>query len=479
MDVGAPVELITIPYSPRKWAQKLHVTFLRWIVLVLHRRAGKTTAILNHHQRAALDDDWEMKRLLSIAPTLTPKEIKQLLKRRTYWHVMPTFSQGKKTGAWDTLQEIARVVPGVKINQSEMSVTYPNGNKVQIMGADNPDSLRGPGLSGLSLDEYSQIALNLFGEVLSKALADHLGYCIFSGTIKGKDHLYDTHLKAKGNADWFSLWQDVNASLMSETGATIKALTVAMEAERQMVLDGVISQAFYDQEWFLSAEAAIQGAYYSKEMARARTEGRICRVPYDATLPVDTDWDLGIDAMAVWFSQTTRSGEIRFIDYYEDVGGGLELAIKAIKGQIPNTGNLGKVTIANARRANYTYGQHWGPHDVTTREISTGKTRRQLAFELGLKFEVTPKLDVSEGITYSQVFLQKCWFDEIHCDKGIDALLHYRRTWQERLSSFSETPVHDVYSHGADAFRGRAIRFRAPAKSPAETKRWQPSSAWS
>ena len=54
------------------------------------------------------------------------------------------------------------------------------------------------------------------------------------------------------------------------------------------------------------------------------SDGRICRVPYDPALPVDTDWDLGIgDATAIWFSQSLRGGEIRLIDYYEHSGEGL------------------------------------------------------------------------------------------------------------------------------------------------------------
>ena len=126
---------------------------------------------------------------------------------------MPSYHQAKLTGAWDTVKEIGRVIPGVKFNESEMLATYPNGSKLQLIGADKPDSLRGPGLSGLSLDEYSQIPANAFSEVLSKALADHVGYCIFSGTIQGTDQLFDTHKAAKDDPDWFSLWQDVGVSL--------------------------------------------------------------------------------------------------------------------------------------------------------------------------------------------------------------------------------------------------------------------------
>ena len=91
----------------------------------------------------------------------------------------------------------AAPIPGCKINESELLIKYPRGHKLQLFGADDPDALRGPAFSGLSFDEYSQQPRNIFSEVLSKALADHLGYAIFLGTIKGKDHLYQTHAAAK------------------------------------------------------------------------------------------------------------------------------------------------------------------------------------------------------------------------------------------------------------------------------------------
>src|SRR5205814_7762703 len=102
-------------------------------------------------------------------------------------------------------KHFARPIPGVVFNEAELLVKYPNGHRMQLIGADNPDSLRGPGLSGVSLDEYSEQPPNVFGEVLSKALADHLGYAIFAGTIKGPDQLYTMYEAAKGKLDWFAL----------------------------------------------------------------------------------------------------------------------------------------------------------------------------------------------------------------------------------------------------------------------------------
>lgn len=435
---------VVVPYRPRQWAMKLHNSFKRWSAIVLHRRAGKTTAILNHHLRAACDDDWEKRRLRYLLPKMPDSQLRDLLKRRVYWHVMPTYHQGKLTGAWDTLKEISRPIPGAKPNESELLVTLPNGNKVQIIGGDKPDSLRGPALSGLSLDEYSQIPSNAFSEVLSKALADHVGYAVFSGTIKGSDQLYATYEAAKGDAAWLAIWQDVNGSLETEEGATIEALRRAMEDDRKLVLQKLMTQAEFDQEWFLSREAAIKGAFYGAEIKAAREQGRIGRVPYDSALAVDTDWDLGIDAMAIWFTQAERAGAVRVIDYHEDIGGGLPAAIKVVK------------------EKPYLYGQHWAPHDIEVREISSGATRKQAAAGLGVNFEVTPKIAVADGITATQLMLSRCWFDEEKCKAGIEALLHYRRTWNQRLARFTEEPVHDWSSHGADAFRGLSVRDQVP-----------------
>ena len=450
---------VAIPYRPRNWAKRLHASLARWACLILHRRAGKKTAILNHHQRAALDDAWETRRLRSMLPHA---DLAPLLKRRVYWHVMPSYRQGKLTGAWDILKEISGPIHGVRTNEQEMLVVYPNGNKVQIIGADNPDSLRGPGLSGLSLDEYSQIPPNAFGEVLSKSLADHVGYCIFSGTIKGYDQLYKTHEAAKGSHEWFALWQNVDDSIAAEEGGTVEAIQRAMADERKLVLDGLMTQAEFDQEWYLSPEAAIQGAFYGDQLKLARDTGRVGRVPYDPALPVDTDWDLGIDAMAVWFTQSERGGSIRVIDYLEDVGGGLEVVIKAVKAKP------------------YTYGQHWGPHDLEVREISSGLTRRQAAKSHGIDFHVTPKIAVEDGITAVQLLLARCWFDDERCKAGLDALRHYRRTWNQRLGCFTAVPVHDWASHGSDAFRGLAVRHQVPReKKRQEGSRMPTNWAWS
>ena len=52
--------------------------------------------------------------------------------------------------------------------------------------------------------------------------------------------------------------------------------------------------------------------------------------------------------------------------------------------------------------------------------------------ELGLEFEVAPKLEVDHGIESVRNTLQYCWFDREKCKLGLDALRQYRKQWDEK-----------------------------------------------
>ena len=112
-----PRTVIRIPYKPRRWARPFHASFARWLCLVLHRRAGKTTGVINHHQRAATDDAWERKRLRGLKPDLTDAQLTELLRGRFYAHILPTYRQAKLT-TWDMAKYFARPIPGATFNEA-------------------------------------------------------------------------------------------------------------------------------------------------------------------------------------------------------------------------------------------------------------------------------------------------------------------------------------------------------------------------
>jgi pterin-4a-carbinolamine dehydratase len=425
---------------------------------VLHRRAGKTTATLNHHQRAALDDAWEAARLRYLEPGFTDAEIEELLQHRQYGHILPMLGQAKSV-AWEPLKRIAAVVPNAKPNESELSIKYPrkapkgrtqvgvgplnpdaNSTTVRLFGADNPDGFRGLPFSGVAYDEYSQQPPNIHGEVVSKALADHLGYGVFEGTIKGKNQLFRTYEAAKNDPSWFSLWQDVDKTLATEEGGTITAIRRSMADDLDQIAKGLMLQSEYDQEWYLSPSAAIKGAYYGKLLEQAIKDGRVRRVPYDPELAVYDVWDLGKGPrMSVGMFQ--RFGrDMHMIDFHQGV----------------ESDGLPEV-IAELQRRPYVWGKHFAPHDIRATEIGTGKTRLETAEKLNWRFEVVPDIGVDDGINAARLMFPRTWFDDTKCEYFIDAIGQYRQKWDEKRGIFLDVEVHDWTSHPADMFRYAAV----------------------
>ena len=147
---------------------------------------------------------------------------------------------------------------------------------------------------------------------------------------------------------------------------------------------------------------------------KAEGDKRIGDVPYDPTIGVETWWDLGIgDSTAIWFAQRVNN-EVRLIDYLETNGESLAYYV----------GELNKKP--------YSYSAHIAPHDITTRELGTGKSRLEVASELGLDFEVAPKLEVDHGIESVRNTLPNCWFDRIRCKHGIESLKQYKKVFDDK-----------------------------------------------
>ena len=414
---------IEIPYEPRAQQLEIHraLDAARFGVVVCHRRMGKTVLAINHLLRGALTCKRE---------------------RPRYGYIAPTYTQGKAT-AFDYILHYSRVIPGAKPNQSELRVDFPNGGQIRIYGADNPDSLRGLYFDGVVLDEYGLHPPKTYSEVIAPTLVDRGGWCLFMGTPNGKNQFWDIAQQAmleqqEKHAAWF--FREFKASQTQ-----LLDPKWLKQAQASMTTDE------YAQEFECSFEAAVKGAIYAKELAKAREENRITQVPYDPALPVDTDWDLGIgDAMAIWFSQSTRSGEVRLIDYFESSGEGMQTYIALLKSKP------------------YVYGTHWAPHDINVRELTSGRTRLEVAAGMGLKFEVVPRIqdteagELEEGIHMARMLMGRCWWDAGKCLAGLEALLGYHRDYNEKLRIFKATPVHDAASHGADAFRYLAVRHRTP-----------------
>ena len=403
---------IVIPYAPRPLQAQLHAELQdkRWGVVVCHRRFGKTVMSVNHILRDAILND-----------KTNPR----------YAYMAPTYRQAKSV-AWDYLKEFAGSIPGVKFHETELRCDLPTGARISLLGAENPDSLRGIYLDGCVMDEVADMPESVFPEIIRPALSDRRGWCVFVGTPRGHNNFYDLYEQAAASDEWVA-----TVYRASETGILPPD---ELEAARLMMTPDQ-----FEQEFECSWVANVPGSIYGKEMQTALEEGRITNVPYDPAAKVMTFWDLGVgDSTAIWFVQTGGSAGrgVHVIDYYEARGEGLPhyCQILSAKG--------------------YLYGDHYAPHDIEVRELGSGKSRREIAWDLGLNFRVLPKLPLEDGIHAGQMLIPRCHFDRDKCKAGLEALRQYHRAYNEKNRAFRTSPVHDWSSHAADAFRYLAIGIR-------------------
>jgi hypothetical protein len=201
-----------------------------------------------------------------------------------------------------------------------------------------------------------------------------------------------------------------------------------------------------------------EGAYFSKLLAAAEMEGRICDLPHIPGLPVNTFWDIGRnDANAIWFHQQVGAWH-HFIDYLEGQGEGAAFYAQELQRLQAERG--------------YVYGTHYLPHDAEVSDWSEGenRTRAQVLADLGVKPQViVPRIKaVQDGIDMVRQGLPRCRFDKTRCGEtvpgsgrgGLPALRNYRKAWNDKAQVYSQLPYHDWSSNGADAFRQWAQGFK-------------------
>ena len=122
------------------------------------------------------------------------------------WVVFPTYRQAKMV-SWSILKNIFAGKP-VSINETELSITLSNGAKVELKGADKPDSLRGVSTTMVVLDEYSYMKENVWGEIIQPTLAETKGSALFVGTPTGvQNHFYDLFVKGQSEGGDYKSWQ--------------------------------------------------------------------------------------------------------------------------------------------------------------------------------------------------------------------------------------------------------------------------------
>jgi phage terminase large subunit len=196
----------------------------------------------------------------------------------------------------------------------------------------------------------------------------------------------------------------------------------------------------YPNIWEGKCRPAAEGAIYYDEMELAQEEGRICNVPYDPKMLVHVIVDLGWnDAMSIIMCQRNGS-ELRVIDYIEDSHKKLTDYSQML------------------RAKPYAYGKMILPHDGYNESVqadSAVKILRDLGWSIPQREELT-EMNVENGIKAARMVFNRVYFDKEKTKRLIECLKRYRRTVSTKTGE-AGTPLHDEFSHGADAFRYMAL----------------------
>lgn len=190
-------------------------------------------------------------------------------------------------------------------------------------------------------------------------------------------------------------------------------------------------------------EVAVEGAVYGEEMTYLRERGRIGVVPLDPERRVNTFWDFGLrDKTAIWFHQQVGM-QHRWFSYHEDSNRSLSHYWKLLEDMRAEHG--------------FRWGRHYLPHDADAEILGEHiTTKARILSGLGMREQVVvPRVaSLSIGIDLVRQRLRgNHWFDREACAQGIKCLDSYQYEWNDKLGVWSNFPLHNWCSHGADAWR--------------------------
>ncbi len=407
-------------------------------VVLAHRRWGKDLLALN------------------LAVKLSQERV------GTYWHVLP-FAKQARAVVWNGKDKKGRsfrdYIPNSLVDhphEQEMRIHFKNGSIYQCVGGDDIDRHVGTNPVGVIMSEWSIMDPRV-DDYISPILLENDGWSLKIFTIRGKNHAWNDLKRAErlmvNNPNWIGVNQTVDTTF-DENGKRVFTEEM-IQAER----DAGRSEQFIRQEYYNDPEIPIEGTYYLNEMMKARADGRICSVPYEPRVPVDTYWDIGFSDFTVIVFVQEVGRERRVIDVYANSG--------------EEVGHYA----AEMKRRDYNYGRHYGPWDLEIKQLAAGgKSVFDVARENGIKFVVTPQpRHVTDGIEQVRNIFPSLWFDEKKCERLLEAASAYRKeplpdqlqmTGGEKM--YKDKPLHDWTSHYMDALR--IMAWHAKRKPTTEKK---------
>lgn len=393
---------LTIPYSPRVWQQFIHDDNHRFRVVLAHRSGGKSYLAMGELVQGCLKE------------------------KGVYAYIAPQKDQGRRN-IWNKpngIKDMVRGIPGIEINETESRIKFPNGSMFFILGADNPENIRGMHLHGVVMDEVADMPFDSWGLVIRPALQANNGWALFIGTPKKGNNLLN-HARDLGYDPDIKNWNTWKID------GTMSGVYTAEQLE-ELKVDMLPSQ--YMQE-IMMEEVASEGEIYANILDQLSDRGQMGIFPYDERLPVYTGWDIGYnDYTCIWFAQyDTESNKIYLIDYIQDRRKYMAFYINAL---------LLKP---------YRYATAFLPHDIEQQRMDKEYSEIAKMKQAGLKYKVLSRCkNVLSAVQSVQSKLGRCHFNLRNIKQGLDGLYMYDTIKDRKTGHYTDKLTHN---DAADAFR--------------------------
>lgn len=412
---------------------------------IWHRRAGKDDVLLHRTAIAAFE------------------------RPATYWTALPEYAQARKA-LWAAVnphtgkRRIDEAFPHelrAATNEQEMFIRFVNGSTWQLVGSDRYNSLVGAGVAGVTFSEFA-LANPSAWAYIRPMLEENDGWAAFITTPRGRNHAHSMLEMAKKNPKWFAEVLSIH-----QTGALSLEQIEESLAEYIALYGEDIGRAQFEQEYEVSFNAAILGAFYAREMVKVRKEGRILddlEPLYNR--PVHRAWDIGVrDDTSIWWFQVVGT-QVLILDCYTNSGGGVD--------------HFAEIIDQRRNEHGWQDGIDFVPHDAKVREwgVPGARTRVETMRSYGLNPQLVPDATKADGINAARITLGRSVFHSRCEERGIAALEQYRREWDDDKKTFKANELHDWSSHLADAFRYLSLAWRIVPTIVIETPPKPPPGKW-
>lgn len=355
--------------------------------------------------------------------------------------VFPTKKQGYDN-FWtnvenDGMKTLDHIPSGLIASQTNspdnMKITLINGSTFTLLGASDPDALRGANAKLYIFSEFVDIDSAAL-DVIRPIIAVNGGQIIIQSTpkidgISGGTFkiLFD---RAKKKVKQFASRITADRYLSEEILEDIREETIEKNG----------NDFWYQQEFMCDWGQASATTYYGQTLKKMEKNGQIGEHAFNRDYPVYTAWDLGggSDSTAITFFQyylVYGRPQVRIIDYYE-------------------TATIGDRKHVNFLKTKpYVYGWHFLPHDATKRDPTDAIKRANKIREMGLQnSSVLTREAKEDGIKQAVTEIADAVINKPFCGVLLTKLYLYKRKFNPLTGDY-EGPEHKTESHAADSIR--------------------------